>query len=125
MLHDVVKIRNDSLFDFHPADYFFRYLEEFALGFENIDRDAGWTTKDSRTLWRQGGDVFTCLYATCATQLQYYSISRVLSRRSHYRSNRAHRTSDYVNNNIKIPAIWPAWFSRQKFLSAKDMDTQY
>ena len=49
----------------------------------------------------------------------YYS--RVLSRRSNYRSNRAQRTSDHANNNI--PAHWPAWFSRQKSLSVKDMDT--
>ena len=51
---------------------------------------------------------------TCATRL-YYSIhySRVLSRRSDYRSNRAQRTSDHVKNNIEIPAHRPAWFSRQ------------
>ena len=40
----------------------------------------------------------------------YYSISRVTSRRSD------------VNNNITIPTLWPTWFSRQNFLSAKDMD---
>ena len=37
--------------------------------------------------------------------------SRVLSRRSDYRSNRAQRTSNHVNNNIEIPVHWPLWFS--------------
>ena len=48
----------------------------------------------------------------------YYSISRVTKRLW------AQRTSDHVNNSITIPALWPTWFSCQKFLSAKDMDTR-